>query len=38
MTAEPSNRCIVLATSPRGLPVTSDFRLESVAVQQPGDR
>lgn len=37
MTAAPSNRRIVLAAHPRGLPVASDFRLESVPVQQPGE-
>lgn len=37
MTAAPSNRRIVLAAYPRGLPVASDFRLENVAVQQPGE-
>ncbi len=37
MTAAPNNRRIVLAAHPRGLPVASDFRLENVAVQQPGE-
>jgi len=37
MTAAPSNRRIVLAAHPRGLPVARDFRLENVAVQQPGE-
>jgi len=37
MTAAPNNRRIVLAAHPRGLPVASDFRLENVAVPQPGE-
>jgi NADPH-dependent curcumin reductase len=37
MSAELNNRRIVLAAHPRGLPVASDFRLENVAVRQPGN-
>jgi NADPH-dependent curcumin reductase CurA len=37
MSAVQTSRRIVLAAHPRGLPVAGDFRLETVAVQQPGE-
>ena len=35
--APPVNRRIVLASRPKGMPITDNFKLETVPVPQPGD-